>query len=159
MAAAEAEAEAALMEVEEAAPVAVEAEPPCAAERIEMSVERDGKTHYLIKWVGCDEAENSWVASSELERYGVAAIELAASFEAGQVEDEDAELAEDEFVIDKLIGRRYAPKSGRLEYLVRWLGYGEEEDEWQEAGGLAQDLRAAYDASLRVSTRPQRGRA
>ena len=92
---AEAEAEAAPMEVEEAAPVAVEAapsmdaEPLCTAERIEMSIERDGETHYLVKWVGCDEAENSWVASSSLERYGVTAIELAASFEAGQLEEAD----------------------------------------------------------------------
>ena len=42
---------------------------------------------------------------------------------------------------------------------MRWLGYGADEDSWEEAEGLPLDLRVEYDASLRVSKRPQRGRA
>ena len=41
---------------------------------------------------------------------------------------------------------------------MRWQGYGEEEDEWQEAEGLPLDMREAYDASQRASSRPKRSR-
>ena len=74
-------------------------------------------------------------------------------------DDDEEELAEGEYVVEKLINRRYSPTScSKLEYMVRWKGYGAEEDGWEDADGLPLDLRAAYDASLRTSTRPQCGR-
>ena len=46
---------------------------------------RDGEWHFLIKWRGCDESANSWVAETALpDTY---AIELAASFEEQQEGD------------------------------------------------------------------------
>ena len=116
--------------------------------------------HYLVKWLDRDESESSWVATSALEQHGAALVEFVASFEAAHVEAEDADqLEEDEYVIDMLIGRRYGSRSGKIEYmyLVRWKGYGEEEDSWEEAAGLPGDARAAYDASQCTSGRPRRG--
>ena len=136
-------------------------EPPCPVECIEAAEERDGEIAYLLKW--CDGSAPTWVATSGLEDYGAAVVELVALFEAGLVdaadEPDDLDLEDDQYVIEALIGRRYAPRSCRLEYLVSWKGYGEEEDSWEEAEGLPLDLRVAYDATLRTSTRPQRGRA
>ena len=96
-----------------------------------------------------------------LQEYGTALVELAASFESAHVDAEDAdELEEDEYIIDRLIGRRYGPRSCKLEYQVRWKGYEEEEDSWEEAEGLpseAEGLPTAYDAAQRTSGRPRRG--
>ena len=155
---AEAEVEAEAAEVG-AAPLTATLIDGCAVDRVEMAEERAGETFYLLKWRGLDEAQSSWVATSELIEYGVAVVELVARFESSHVDDDDEEeLAEGEYVVEKLIDRRYSPTSCKLEYMVRWKGYGAEEDGWEEAEGLPLDLRAAYDASLRTSTRPQRGR-
>ena len=51
-------------------------------------------------------------------------------------DDDEEELAEGEYVVEKLINRRYSPTScSKLEYMVRWKGYGAEEDGWEERGG------------------------
>ena len=99
------------------------------------------------------------MATSALAQHGAAVLELVATFEAGHVADDgDDSLDDGEYVIESLGGKRYSNRSGRIEYLVRWQGYGEEEDTWEEAEGLPADLRDAYDAAVRTSTRPMRSR-
>ena len=97
------------------------------------------------------------------------AIELAAAFEedmlvvdregdfsesgeAAKGNDEDDD-GDDEYVDEKLIDRRMNCGTGRYEYLVQWGGFPPEEDTWEPAEGLPADIRSAFDATMRSSSR------
>ena len=71
---------------------------------------------------------------------------------------DDDDLDSDEYVIETLLQRRMNCRTGRYEYLVRWKGFGAEEDTWEAAEGLPRDLRDACDAAQRSSQRAGRQR-
>jgi hypothetical protein len=139
---------------------------------------RSGETHYLIKWSGCDESANSWVAESALA--DTSTLELVAAFEEAQEadaqeeeqeeeeegnapEEEEAEkessddhTLEGEFVIEALLARRLRRRDQTYEYLVHWGGFGPEEDSWEPADALPADMREEFDAAQRGSARARR---
>ena len=43
-------------------------------------------------------------------------------------------MAEEEYVVDKLLDKRV--KNGRVEYLLSWKGYGPEENTWEPRANL-----------------------
>jgi hypothetical protein len=56
---------------------------------------------------------------------------------------------ENRFVVDRLLDkrtRRYG-RGQRVEYLVRWLGYGPEDDTWEPVAHIDSDLIADFEAS------------
>ena len=137
-------------------------------ERVEEISEQNGEAVYLIKWMGLTPEENTWVPESGLDLHSlelVATAEQAAcaesvptdegvcNAEAVAGEEGDADL----FFVEALVDRRISRKTGTREYLVRWGGFGPEEDSWEVELGLPLDMRVEYDDSQRVSQRPSRG--
>ena len=121
--------------------------------------------HYLIKWRNKGVEENSWLTDIELHALGTESVELLAAFKEAQVEEPqvaggtEAEPEDpDEFYVEALLDRRYSYRSSSLEYLIRWGGFGSEDDSWEPAEGLPADMRSEYDASHRGSGRAQRRR-
>ena len=123
----------------------------------------------MIKWTGLTPEENTWLPESDLDLHSlelVAAAEQAACAEslptdegvcnakAVTGEEGDADL----FFVEALIDRRISRKTGTREYLVRWGGFGPEEDGWEGELGLPLDMRVEYDDAQRVSQRPSRGK-
>ena len=142
----------------------VEVDETSPVERIDMSERRAGEIFYYVKWRNEDELCNSWVAEAELpDAY---ALELAAAFEEGQEEedaadddddndeaDADAADADEEYVVERLLERQYDRSAKRYEYLVRWGGFGPEEDSWEPAEALPLDMREEFDAALKKAKR------
>lgn len=69
-----------------------------------------------------------------------------------QHDDEDATAEDEEYVVERIVGQRR--RNGRLEYKVRWAGYGEEEDSW-EPESACKEL-AAMDTWLAKQPLPRR---
>lgn len=57
--------------------------------------------------------------------------------------------AEGDFLVERLLDKRERKygRGKRVEYLVRWLGYGPEEDLWEPVHNIDSDLIADYEAS------------
>jgi hypothetical protein len=63
---------------------------------------------------------------------------------------------ENRFKVDRLLDkrtRRYG-RGQRVEYLVRWLGYGPEDDTWEPAANVDSDLIADFEASHHAANQP-----
>jgi hypothetical protein len=52
---------------------------------------------------------------------------------------------DDQYLVEALLDKRIS--RGRVEYLVRWKGYGPEEDMWRPASDIEQSLIDEYEAS------------
>lgn len=74
------------------------------------------------------------------------------------VENEDSEAPS--FEIERLLDRRIAGRGNKLEYLVKWKGYGHEWNWWYKIKdlGAAQTLVDEYDTRHPYVDRPRRGR-
>ena len=98
----------------------------------------------------------------------VRAIELVAAFERSQAEEEhpieaaasmeDGGLEDGEFWVEARLNSRVSRRNGNIEFLVRWGGFGEEEDSWEPADGLPQDMVEEFDVqrAARASKRARR---
>jgi hypothetical protein len=53
----------------------------------------------------------------------------------------------DRYEVEKLLDHVYDERTGRCQYLVRWLGYGEEDDLWVDANDIDSPIIAAYHAA------------
>ena len=106
---------------------------------------------YLVKWLGYGEEDNSWVDAKELE-----GSELARRFEQSENKktrrEQKGEKEEEEYEVEKIIKEKKGNK-GR-EYLVKWLGYGEEDNSWVDAKGLeGSGLAREFEQSENKKTR------
>ena len=96
-----------------------------------------GKVEYLLKWKGYSEDESTWEPKKNLY-----CIDLIKKFEEQlQAEQEDPEEYSVENILDK---REYS--SGKIEYLVKWKGYSNEENSWEPLKNLfCTDLIEAFE--------------
>jgi hypothetical protein len=71
-----------------------------------------------------------------------------------EIPKEKQELS-DEYIVDRILGRR--EEKGTVEYLVRWLGYGPQDDQWVKEANVAapekieEFLRAEQLKGVRLS--------
>ena len=71
----------------------------------------------------------------------------------GDDEGNEGALERGEFYIKELLERRVNHLTGGFEYLVRWGGFGDEEDSWEPADGLPEDACREFDKAQRESKR------
>lgn len=62
----------------------------------------------------------------------------------------DAELDDDQFLVERLLERRVrrAKRRNVVQYLVRWKGYTEAENTWQDAMDIHDDLITEYESRI-----------
>jgi hypothetical protein len=60
---------------------------------------------------------------------------------------------ENRFTVDRLLDKRTrrCGRGQRVEYLIRWLGYGPEDDTWEPVAHIDSDLIADFEASHHVA--------
>jgi transposase InsO family protein len=61
---------------------------------------------------------------------------------------------DNQWLVDRLLDKRICRRN--TQYLVRWLGYGPEEDKWINEEGIEDSLIAAYEATHHATLPPQR---
>lgn len=56
-------------------------------------------------------------------------------------EDEDNNASGEEFVVDKILAKRYNRKTGTTEYLIKWKDYDSDNDNsWEPAANCVRNL-------------------
>ncbi|CAG9534340.1 unnamed protein product [Cercopithifilaria johnstoni] len=72
-----------------------------------------------------------------------------------EIDDKDGE-SEDEYVVEKILDKRYNRRKKRIEYLIKWAGYdNESENTWESAENCksAPDAIREYEDSLKKNTK------
>jgi len=102
-----------------------------------------GVWHYLIKWEGYDETENTWEPTKNLE-----GEPLAKEFERRLIAGELSEDEED-YVVDEVEAIREKKKiRGTMHYLVKWQGFPETENTWEPVQNLSKtDVAKDFERS------------
>ncbi|RZF44259.1 hypothetical protein LSTR_LSTR015710, partial [Laodelphax striatellus] len=69
---------------------------------------------------------------------------------SGPVEGGGGGVAQEEFVVEKIVSRRYNQKRKQYEYLLKWEGYPPEQNTWEPARNMStcQHLLAEFEAQL-----------
>jgi len=62
------------------------------------------------------------------------------------------DVADHRFLVEQLLDKR--TRGRRVEYLVRWEGYGPEDDLWEPAHHIDSDLIADFEASHHAANQP-----
>ena len=77
----------------------------------------------------------------------------SASAQANYEEKVDAELDDGQFLVDSLLGKRVRRVRGRkvVHYFVKWKGYSDEENTWEDKKDIHEDLIEDYEGA-RAST-------
>merc|ERR1712223_557941 len=109
-----------------------------------------GKVQYHIKWKGYSNDDNTWEEVDTLDcKKLIEEFEKNLKKESKNSSNDDKDKKDDsedeEFVAEKIIKKRTG-KSGATEYFVKWKGYPEEENTWEETETLdCKELIAAFN--------------
>uniref|UniRef100_A0A069DZN3 Putative chromatin organization modifier protein n=1 Tax=Panstrongylus megistus TaxID=65343 RepID=A0A069DZN3_9HEMI len=68
--------------------------------------------------------------------------------------DGESSFQEEEFVVEKIVSRRFNPRKKQYEYLLKWEGYPSEQNTWEPAENLeaCQHLLKAFEENLSKQT-------
>ena len=73
-------------------------------------------------------------------------------FEGEQVHHLSSEFEEEkEFIIEKLLEKRFIRRN--TQYLVKWKGYGNEDNTWEPKSNLPQKIIKSYEKEQRIKNR------
>lgn len=111
---------------------------------IEKRIGASGTTEYFVKWKGYGNDDNTWEEGISLNcPQLISEYERTSNIRQQSVEVEPA----DDFKVEKIIDKR--TKAGLTEYLVKWQGYGNEDNTWEEGKDLnCKDIIAIYEKKL-----------
>ncbi|XP_073970208.1 chromodomain-containing protein chromator isoform X3 [Rhodnius prolixus] len=67
-----------------------------------------------------------------------------------KTKDGESSFQEEEFVVEKIVSRRFNPRKKQYEYLLKWEGYPSEQNTWEPAENLeaCQHLLKAFEENL-----------
>jgi len=111
---------------------------------IKKRFDMEGKVEYLVKWEGYDESnENTWEPVKNIEKHIVNDFEKSLK-KIGNKTKKKAET-EDEFVVERILERRTS-RRGEVEFLVKWEGYDELEDNtWEPFSNMEKHMVDAFE--------------
>merc|ERR1712150_95844 len=108
---------------------------------IDKRIGASGTPEYFVKWKGYGDDDNTWEEGLSLN-----SPHLISDFEKRlnkRHESVEVEPVNDEFVVEKVMDKR--TQGGVTEYLVKWKGYGDEDNTWEDGNDLnCKDLISAY---------------
>ena len=97
---------------------------------IDKRLGANGKVEYLLKWKGYSKKESTWEPKENLD-----CKKLIRDFEKEHGEKKKSIKSEDDYSVEKVIDKRIA-KNGKIEYLLKWKGYRDEESTWEPKENL-----------------------
>lgn len=98
------------------------------------------RTEYLIKWLNFSDEDNTWEPAENLS-----CRELVEEFEEANSQNDDC-------IVEAVIAKRFL--NNTVEYLIKWHGYGDEDNTWEPIEHLScdkmlQEFEIKYDNECR----------
>jgi len=91
-----------------------------------------GVDHFLVKWSQSSK-KDSWEPATEVKKV---AKSLIADYEETQSQDQ-------EYEVESLVDRKRVGNA--VKYLVKWKGFGSDDNTWEEASGIPANLVKKFD--------------
>lgn len=94
------------------------------------------------------------LTDNETPRYGCMKVHTVKGKD-GEVDT----VQEEEFVVEKIVSRRFNPRKKQYEYLLKWEGYPSEQNTWEPAENLeaCQHLLKAFEENLAKQSKQKAG--